>query len=601
MKALHLISLSITMVVFAGCDAKDKKKPDASALSEPSAPSEVGPSKPVVVETPVRELDDNIAGQWLDLSEPFDTLTLKPDGAYQRSGKAAEEGKYVVSGDQLEWQAPKGARKNKFILRGDLLIMAEDDGFGRVRWQRHRRLNNGEELTARSSEQAPLLSKIASDINVSGTLKAERKSFSNFNQQGTYMDWELDLVLTNGSTHDLVLGNTLAVAQISTDGLPTGYLRVCGPNPVSTSLKAPNGPHSTYFLDDFDSTDGGRSVYLEGARFQFDGKGEHPPHSGFGVAPARSKKALFESVSPNVWLKQSACADMRVVLPDLHVRLASGGHATFHLVAILKKVDGNDEKSEWQVQSHELIPADPGELAKIVTDSDATGFRKILAMNWLIAADPTNAGKTLATATAHVNQGTALGLALRCCAAWKLPGFEARALELEEAEDTPIGIALSAGRYLEEMKVPRRWTKVTTGSSTDAGPGKTNPSLGTSQWVALKINLAENRVIRRFRAILGGPASDEVMALHKDANGQPGVKTNDLIGSGGEGRCKLSLEKGVYWLVVARPPNDDRLGAWWPLSTSNMLFAGYATSSNGGATWQAGTPGMTCQCELWHE
>jgi hypothetical protein len=366
------------------------------------------------------------------------------------------------------------------------------------------------------------------------------------------------------------------------------------------SLKEPKSPHSTYFLDDFDSTDGGRTLYVEGARFQFDGKPEHPPHSGFGVAPARSKKALIESVSPNVWLKRGACVDMRIMLPDLHVRLAHGGQATFHLVAILKKTKGDDEKSEWQVQSHELFPADSGELAKIVTDSDAMGFRKILAMNWLIAADPTHAGKTLVAATGQVNQGTALALALRCSAAWKLPGFEARALELEEAEDTPVGIALSAGRYLEEMKVSRRWTKVATGNATNSGPEKSNPRLGKSDWVAVKINLPENRIIRRVRAMVGGPGSDEVMALHKDADGRPGVKTDDLTGSGGEGRCKISLPKGAYWLVVRRP-NDDRLGAWWPLTANDGLFAGYATSSNGGATWQVGTPGMTCQCELWHE
>ncbi|MBK8094960.1 MAG: hypothetical protein IPK32_24060 [Verrucomicrobiaceae bacterium] len=553
-------------------------------------------------ETPIHELNTSISGQWLELEEPFDTLTLSPDGTYQRSGKNAEKGSYVVTDDQIEWRAPKNVWKNKYILRGDMLVTIHEELPGQMQRRfKHRRLINGLEASAATYEQAPSLAEMSAGIIVSGTLKAERKSFSSFTQSGTYMDWELDLVLTNGTTHDLVLGNTLAVAQISTDGLPTGYLRICGPHPVPTNLKSPESPHSTYFLDDFDSTDGGRSIYIEGARFQFNGKGQHPAHSGFGVLQGKSKKALLESISPNVWLKQGAIADMRVVLPDLVVRLSHDKHAVFHLLASFKKVTGDEEKSEWQVQSQELFSSDPVELEKMVTTADGAGFRKILAMNWLIASDPENAGKKLAAATAHINQGTALALALRCCAAWKLSGFETQALKLEEAEDTPIGIAAAAGHYLEEMKTPRRWTKISTGTAANQGPGDANPSLGTNRWVGLKIDLTKGITIRRFKAGLSGPASDEVMVLHKDDNGRPGIKIADLAGAGGEGRCKLALEKGVYWLVVSRPANNDRLGAWWPLAPSGTPFSSYATSDNGGATWQTGTSGKTCECELWHE
>ncbi|HRH94538.1 MAG TPA: hypothetical protein PLB55_01320 [Prosthecobacter sp.] len=549
---------------------------------------------------PIKELDQSLVGQWQELSEPFNILTLKPEGAYHRSGKEVEEGNYRVDGDQFEWQAPKGSRKNRFILRGDLLIMVHEVFQGQSRWAKYRRLLNGAEVTARPSEQVPLLSELAAAIQVSGTLKAERKSFSNFNQSGTYMEWELDLVLTNGTRHDLTLGNTLAAAQISTDGLPTGYLRICGPSPVPTKLKSPDSPHSTYFLDDFDSTDGGRTVYVEGARFQFSGKGDHPPHSGYGVLAARSKKALFESLSPNVWLKQGAIADMRIVLPDLHVLLADGKHATFHLTASLKKLSGGEEKSEWQVHSHELVSDDPAALERMVSNADGAGFRKILAMNWLIAADPENAGKKLAAATAHVNQGQMLGLALRCCAAWNLPGFESRALELEEAEDTPIGIALAAGNYLEVTKTPRHWKKLTAETSSKPAAGTTSPSLGVNQWVAAKIEVAENITVRRISAKLDGPASDEVMTLHRDGSGQPGTLLTELAGAGGEGRCKQVLSPGVYWLVIKRPKTDN-LGAYWPLTPSNKLFSGYATSSNGGSSWQSGKSGLSCQCELWRE
>ena len=159
---------------------------------------------------PIKELDQSLVGQWQELSEPFNILTLKPEGAYHRSGKEVEEGNYRVDGDQFEWQAPKGSRKNRFILRGDLLIMVHEVFQGQSRWAKYRRLLNGAEVTARPSEQVPLLSELAAAIQVSGTLKAERKSFSNFNQSGTYMEWELDLVLTNGTRHDLTLGNTLA-------------------------------------------------------------------------------------------------------------------------------------------------------------------------------------------------------------------------------------------------------------------------------------------------------------------------------------------------------------------------------------------------------
>ena len=612
---LRLIFPAVISIGFVACDRKTASpSPSSEAPKEPlnakSEPPVISPSPEQIAEAvfqklaqkPISELANSLVGEWRGQDEGGTVMVLGDDGTYSTKGTYPVTGKYTLKDDVITIN-PSGRNeyKQNVLLRGDTLYLVEpDSGTGFPTILRYQRMNSPSSAALQPSTRLPKLEELASSLAVSGTLSAELKKFSTFNQSGTRMEWKLDLALTNSTPHAFAMGNTLVVAQISTDGSPTGYLRVRGVDAFSAS-KPPVSPHVPYCLDDYDSTDGGRTIYMEGARFESEGNGKHPAHAGYGIVPPRAKREIVEFISPSVWLKQGAIQGIKIVLPDLIVETVGKERRRFHAVANLKKTSVDEEKSEWSADGIQIFSSEPDEVVKILADNDASLFRRILAMNWLVQSDPENAGRRITELTAGLNQGELLAVALRCCTQWNMPGFETRALQLEEAVDTPVGIAAAAGAYLDSRKTRRNWKKKVAEAEKKDQMDSTTASLSETSWVAVKIQINEAVVVRRFRAMLAGPASDEILSLHQDGKGLPGAKVADLVGHGGDARCKHGLSPGTYWLTAKRPPNQDRLGAWWPLAKSASPFTGYATSNNGGTTWVHGQAGLTAACEFWVE
>jgi hypothetical protein len=581
-------------------------------------------------EEPFQPVDPSPVGAWIytgseGLSSATNesvSLILGRDGQYRRfveigNGQAKTNlawGSYAVTNALVDAVTTNTALRFDrigpdhstdtvpFMVKGRALFLREADPYGDgAHWGLYYRKDTVSVSAPVAANTTNVLGLLQTRMSVGGSLITEIKEFRTWNSSGTYCQWTLDLTVTNLLPFDVSLGHNLIIAQLSEDGLPSGYLRIRGAEPGRTN----NPSYASYFLDDFDSTDGGRTIYIQGARLSFPSGGHHPLHAGFGQIRRRSTYVFYEEVRPGTWLKPENVAGLQVVLPELVVSTPAGIERFQPIVSFVKGAS-TDNRNIWQARKTEFVPVDPSGLREIINSPDAVLFKKILAVNWLTRADSRNAGRMLAEDLSTKSQGSVLAVALLCCSEQRLSGFESRAVQLEDADDIPIGIWRRATDLLDAMKVDRGLVCIA--SSTNAPSTSPTSSdynqtqLDERNWMAVRFVAPTEMTITRVHADFGGPASNQKLILHMDRDGLPGERVQEFQGGGGEFRGRAALRPGqVCWFIVSRTSEQPGLASWWPRCETNVSFTACAASHDGGKSWQQVPGPSALQATVWYK
>lgn len=515
--------------------------------------------------------------------------TDSPDG---RSGR------YSVSGSTVTLHYDQGAKQSEsreFAIKGRTLLLRggpdQYKNYGDPYWDYFylREATSGKQ--AIPSKSTNILGLLREKVSITGSLTMVTKDFRTWNSSGTYTTWTLDLKLTNNLPCDLDLGNTLILAQLPDDGLATGFVRVRGPDRLLKGAKTPARPHASYMLDDFDSTDGGRTASLAGASFVLDGKGTHPPHAGFGRVERESEYVFFEEFNPNRWLKPEAVAGMLVILPELIVTTPAGLERYRAIVSLRPDASAKDN-SKWIVKQMEFVPMRMDSLRELLTSTDTILFKKVLAATWMVLADPQNAPSELSKVLEPKTQGSLLAACLNCYAQYSLAGFEKRAAQLEYDENAPAGIQSLATEYLDKLNYTRpglRSVSNSTSAQPKAKEGSSQqgegPPLGVNNLLAVRFAPRSEMVIRRIVVQLGRSRNAK-LTLYSDQNGRPGGKLTEFSGSGEDFRGKQATRANqVYWLVVSAETLPGWAAPYWVTCARDDTFGAYASSNDGGKNW----------------
>lgn len=554
--------------------------------------------------------DSDARGRVLEFTGSGEFRWLKDVSA--GTSPSGRRGKYTVSGSSLTFRYDDGQKETEtqeFAIKGKTLLFRRGaDNFkeyGDPYWDYFYRREAATGARAVPSRSSNILGLLGEKVSVAGSLTMLTKDFSTSNASGTYTTWTLDVKLTNKLPFDLDFGNTLIVAQLQEDGLATGLVRVRGADRFSKGLKTPAQPHLSYLLDDFDSTDGGRTVALAGASFVFESKGTHPPGAGFGRVEAGSEAVFFEEFHPNRWLKPEAVAGMLVVLPEV-VATTPAGPERYRVIVSLRPAASGKDNATWVVKRLEFVPMRTDKLLELFTGTDTILFKKVLAANWMILADPQNAAREMSSVLGAKSQGSLLAACLTCFAQYGVAGFEKRAAELEYDASAPAGIQSLATGYLDKLNYTRPGLlsascsaagqpNAAGGSSSEGGP-----PLGANALVAVRFVPPGDTIIRRIVVEIGG-SSNAKLSTYSDHKGRPGTRLAEFSGIGGDFRGTQETQAGqAYWLVVGAEAMQGWAEPSWARCARSDRFGSYASSSDGGARWTVSNENSSLKTTVYY-
>lgn len=619
------------------CGAACGRRPATAAAHGNESVSAVEKAEHIVSPTtpeeePYAVLDTSPVGTWLHVSPLREVpknrseqvwLLLHPDGRFERirglldSGQAAVmgNGRYVItgsadsseedteSGGVLRFETEAGGsrvEKKRFQVRGRALLLEERNVIGEGQhWETYYRRDILTNTIRVASGTTNVLSMLSTLLAMNGTVAMEMKEIRGILSTERFNQWTLDLAVTSRLPFDAGLGDSLIVAQVADDGLPCGTIRVRGRDAVWSHGPVVKYPNASYLLDDFDSTDGGRSLVIDGTEFLIPCDGEHPPDAGYGFLRRRSDYRFYEILAPSRWLKPESVSGVLAVLPVLVVKTPDGEQRFGAIVSFAKETEGS-RQSVWRSRGMDIVPIEPTALIDVLTSPDTTAFRKILAVNWLVMADPEGAGRRLSELLAGKTQGAALAAALRCAIPLRLAGFEEQAMALEDGDAAPIGIRRLATEYLDAMQLDRGFQVLRCDTndviSRDASR---EHRVSAQEWSAVRFLAPTSMVVRRILVNLGGPASNARVTVRDESGGFPGQVLAAFEG-GGDTRGSVRLQGGTaYWFVVSRDNAEPRMACWWQPGRADAVFTGYADSYNGGATWMMGGTDQTLDTEVW--
>lgn len=538
----------------------------------------------------------------------FRWLKESPEG---KISPASRRGKYLVSGSTVTFRYEEGSKETEsreFAIKGRTLLLRggpdQFKNYGDPYWDYFYFRETSPLKKAVPSKKANVLKALQEKVSITGSLTMVTKDFRTRNSYGTYTTWTLDLTLTNEIPFEIDLGNTLIVAQLPEEGLPLGYVRLRGPNHLLKGVKTPPRPHNCYLLNDFDSTDGGRTITIGGAGLVADGRGKHPSHAGFGRIGGRAKYIFFEEFNPGQWLKDQALTGILVILPEFIISTPSGLER-YQPIITLSKESPLSGGSKWTVKEVEYVPIRLNRLRDILTSTSVPLFKKILAINWMALADTKNAPTELLKVLSSKNEGFLLAACLNCYTQFGLTGLEKWASELEFDENAPVGIQTKATKYLDTMNYHRPGLRSISSSIAPDLKGSTfgnkeDPSLGKNNLVGVRFSAPSEMVIRRIVAQLGR-ADMSKLWLYSDNNGQPGDKVKEFTGSGEDFRGKqFASANQVFWLVIAAEAAPGWAPPFWSRSPRNEVFNSYSLSKDGGKNWILSKDNYSLQTTIYY-
>lgn len=503
-------------------------------------------------------------------------------------------GTYTVSGSTVTFRNDTGfgSLAQEFAVKGRTLLLRSPAGgeFGDPYWDYFYRREPAAGRVPIASKSSNILELLLEKTSITGSLTTVTKDFRkqgvSGTYSGTYTTWTLDLKLANQLPFDLDFGNSLIVAQLPEEGLASGFVRVRGADRLSNGLKPPASPHASYMLDDFDSTDGGRTALVGGAFFKLDGSGTHPSGAGFGRVQASSEYVFFEEVNPNRWLKPEAVAGMVVILPEV-VAATPAGPERYRIIVSLGRESSAKESSSWVVKRIDVVPIRMEYLLDMLTRSDTTLFRKVLAANWMILTDPQNAARELSKVLEPKSQGSLLAACLSAYAQYGVAGFEKRAAELEYDDDAPAGIQSLATGYLDKLKYTRSDVgTVACAAGIPPNDRGENPALGGKNRLAVRFVAQTEMVIRRVVVELGRSKGAK-LSTYSDRDDRPGSKLTEFSGVGTDFRGKQAARAGqAYWFVVEAETIPGWADPYWNRCAPAESFEYFASSGNGGSRWK---------------
>ena len=536
------------------------------------------------------EFTDDGAFRWFTESSNGITAPTERKGTYSVSNGTVT----------LDYEGKEQTETRQFLNKGrTLLLRAGPTSFKNYNepyWEYFYRQTDATKAT-RMSKTDGVLQQVRDHVTITGTLTTRVKDYyisrgyQMGSESGTYAQWTADLILTNTLPFDIDLGNTFIVAQHPEEGLATGFVRIRGVNPRRKEHKTPPRPHASYLLDDFDSTGGGSTAVVGGGQFVFDDKGNHSVHAGFGRILACTPYVFFEEMNPHTWLKPEAVAGISIILPEFMVHTPHGTEG-YQVILSMQKDSDTEDGFVWSVQRLDVVPMKLDVLREILTSTDSTIFKKILAVNWMALADADNASPELAKLMGAKTEGNVLAACLTCYEQYGLFGFEARAAELEYDSNAAVGIQLRATTYLDQMDY-RRPGVVSISAISNALPQASSagaqqrdpPTLGTERLLAVRFAPANKMVVRRVVVDLGRSRNPKLM-IYSDNQGLPGVKVADFAGAGDDFRGEHRMDANeVCWIAASSETIPGWADPFWSMCPRNSTFGPYAVSNDGGKTW----------------
>jgi hypothetical protein len=276
----------------------------------------------------------------------------------------------------------------------------------------------------------------------------------------TYLAWDLDLKLTNGSPFDLALGKDLLLVEANPEGAVfdgVAVLRGQPPSPGGASswpdLVGKYGLSNcdVHFADgEWFRRRGSMTIFTTGtARRRGPGSSSDPETVGFGPLAKGAELPIKLTVEEGTWVKDELRASVRVVFPELEVTTARGPER-FRLVAYFQRPVA--PQTAWTANRTELIQVAREELARLLEVPETNLVTRVLAANWLAQADPTAAAEVLTRVAQPLQEGQLLATSLELLTELKRPEVADHALALLDTPEGPNGIRRLAALYLGTVK-----------------------------------------------------------------------------------------------------------------------------------------------------
>lgn len=460
MKAVKMMIAALAMLVLAGCSKQDPFEGIRHNGADLSFARE-------------RQGTIDLSGTWRNCGsdgmnsemDSVELLTFTPPNHYETAFRSqtktgivekVEKGIYRCQSNLLIRTTSRTAESNEtpFELKGKVIRLFNNSamvGMGAEQWDEYRLVTpvfspiparmNGDQVCAT----------LTRSLHVTGTMIFETKTIESYVMRETSSFWTMELDIQNGTSFTIDLGNDLLLVELADSGDYVGFVRVRGPVKGYPASRRQPRPDTGYLLNSFDSTDGGRSLTIQGSKFVFKGSGVHPDGAGFGSIPPQTTEPLFEEIGVDQWLNADFRRNVVIALPEFIVR-AADGLQHYRLLVTFKKTDTADTVSHWTVLQQDLIPIRSDSLTVILESADYSLYKRIMAANWLMQNDPEAGGRLLVALCQKVSDGGLLASCLELCSFYKVKGLESRAVELLKATGEPPGIASRCATYLGSVR-----------------------------------------------------------------------------------------------------------------------------------------------------
>ena len=483
-------------------------------------------------------------GQVLTIPSPFTTPTVTS---------------LTPSGDRIHWRSVAGRRKSWAVAGATLFVFISVGGVGLLvsrTWVgqplesvsapqpgRSSPTASEENTTVASAAlQAPavrspdlprevlsrqeLHARLSRDVKFVGSLELETVTQYLGLDRQTYQKWNADLRLNNPLPQPFTLGSDLFLIEISGDGGSFEGFSVFGQeSPIV-------GPSSYGLENNYEQA--GHRVNQGGGRVNFSFFGWQG--DSFGEVTSGESWTLEREFPEHTWLRDPT--DICLVLPEMQVE-SSDGVERFRMLAYFS---APGEGNVWSFREQRLVPVNPEELRKVLSDPAASVVMKVLAANWLAQNFPKEAGAPLVVAAARLRQGQLLFSCLLLLKNLKASGLEGHTLELLQDKQTPNGIRSMSAQYLGAVRhAPsiEQLEKATADIDSVVKSGAIR-ALGA---------MGGGRAVQTLKAILNDKQRDDdhsvaavSLAAIKDADANRALQ--DAINSGNQPALKALTEAG---------------------------------------------------------
>lgn len=407
---------------------------------------------------------------------------------------------------------------------------------------------------------------LAARVNVTGTATPGMHRESYGMNSSSWLRWDLDLKLANRAGFPLTLGKDLLLVEANAEGSSFEGIYVARGVPLDGDLDFSSVPDlaSPYGLanEDLRHVNGQRSsrrgqgtVSISSYRGKHLEPSKDPEDAGFPVLAVGAEQSLAMKLDQGMWIKDESRASVRIVLPEIACE-SSTGRVRFRMIVYFDRPA--KDKTAWTAARREFIQVTPEELARLFRAPETNPVTRILAANWLAAADPGRLGDVLLPEVRQAKEGPILASSLQLLASTRTAGMEEQSMKLLADKSVPNGIRAYSAKYLGAVKHPTAFASLL-GAARDSDQVIARAaiegiaSFGSDESADALLGLLGDKKLNRQHSViarkLAASASPKtLLALQQAASGGQSEALDALVATGGRGsfeffRAQLAREK----------------------------------------------------------